>query len=272
MNVPQPEFNHQLLAILQGIEEKSLDSVKFTYTAGMFSDKELELTDTNNPYKLMCYVATYNNSEDILEFLLREVILKQSNMENILFPCAQSIIEQTDRPEMGNILLKVITEYFKTCKDANNFSARCMRGFVQEAAIHENWKFADTMWSMRDKFPIETTHTTAENKHIGKDKEFIPAYVTGSVFHDNVDAMDQAVHLPDCYQEYIDQCLPTWFRMALEGHARKVARYLFPLVKDFILENTEYANCVIKDTFRVGSAELYVQICTMLAERDKKKK
>lgn len=272
MATMQPEFNHQLLAILQGIEEKSLDSVKFTYTAGMFSDKDLELSDTNNPYKLMCYVATYNNSGDILKFLLEEVIFKQSNMENIFFPCAQAVIEQRDRMEMGQVLLDSVTEYFKTCKDAANFSARCMREFVQEAAIHENWKFADTLWGMRDKFPIEIIHVTADNKKVGKDKEFIPAYVTGSVFHDNDVIMEQAVNLPDCHKEYIEQCLPTWFRMALEGHARKVARYLFPLVKDFILENTEYANCVIKDTFRTGSAELYVQICTMLADRDKKKK
>lgn len=272
MSTTQPEFNHQLLSILQGIEEKSLDSVKFTYTAGMFSDKELETSETNNPYKLMCYVATYNNSGDILKFLLEEVILRQNNVENILFPCAQSIIEQADRPEMGQILLDTITEYFKKCKDPNTFSARCMREFVQEAAIHQNWRFADTMWEMRDKFPIETLHTTADNKPIGKDKEFIPAYVTGAVFHDNDEVIHKAVNLPDCYKEYIDQCLPTWFRMALEGHARKVSRYLFPMVKDFILENSEYANCVIKDTYRTGSAELYVQICTIVAEQNRKKK
>jgi len=267
------EFDRQLITVLQGIEAKSLDSVKFTFTAGMFGKEgSSEETGENSPYKAMCYLAAYNNSADILEFLLKEVIFKHPKMDDIFFPCAQAIIEQSDRPEMGALLLDATSEHFKTRKDADTFSARCMREFVQEAAIHENWQFAKHMWGMRELFPIPTQYDEKTKTHTGKDKEFIPAFVTGSVFHDNVDIMDMCVNLPDRWQEYTDQCLPTWFRMSLEGHARNVARYLLPHVKEFILSNSEYAACVVKDSLRTGSVELYVQICTMLSEDESKKK
>jgi hypothetical protein len=268
-----PEIDQNLVTVLQGIEARSLDSVKFTFTAGMFGKEgNNEETGDNSPYKAMCYLAAYNNSKDILEFLLTEVVLKHPKADDVFFPCAQAIIEQADRPEMGKLLLDITTEYFKTHKDADTFSARCMREFIQEASIHENWKFARIMWDMRELFPIPTQYDEKTKTHTGKDKEFIPAFVTGSVFHDAVEIMDMCVNLPDRWQEYTDQCLPTWFRMALEGHARGVSRYLFPHVKEFILSNSEYAACVVKDSLRTGSIDLYVQICTLLSEDAAKKK
>jgi len=268
----QPEFNQNLVTILQGIEAKSLDSVRFTFTAGMFSEKGTDDTGDNNPYKAMVYLATYNNCQDILEFLLKEVILKHPKVDDIFFPCAQAIIEQRDRPDMGLLFLSIVTEYLQTRKDAEIFAARCMREFVQESAIHENWIFANTMWDMRDMFPIVTQYDEKTKTHTGKDKEFLPAYITGAVFHDEVDVADVCVNLPGRWQEYVDQCLPTWFRMALEGHARNVSRYLFPYIQDFILSNGEYAACVVKDTLRTGAIELHVKICGMLAEDAAKKK
>jgi hypothetical protein len=270
---PSVEFDQNLITVLQGIEAGSLDSVKFTFTAGMFGKEgNNEESGDNSPYKAMCYMAAFKRSGDILSFLFKEVIFKHPKVDDVFFPCAQSVIEQSDRPEMGKLLLDLTTEFFKTRKDADTFSARCMREFVQEAAIHENWQFANTMWAMRELFPIPTQYDEKTKTHTGKDKEFIPAYVTGAVFHDNVDIMDRAVNLPDRWQEYTDQCLPTWFRMALEGHAREVARYLLPHVKEFILSNGEYATCVVKDSLRTGSIDLHVQICTMLSEANAKKK
>lgn len=264
-----------LITTLQGIADKSLDSVKFAFTAGMFrreADKQEETstTDENNPYKAMCYMAVHCECPDILKFLLEEVILKDGKSDELLFQCLQAVVEQ-NKPELDKVLIDYLVSTFPSRLDKDTFSARVMREVVQEACIAENWNICNEIWKRRDEFPIAEQHDEKSGTTTGKDKEFLPAFITGAVFHDNVEAAAMAVNLPGRWEEYTEQCLPTWFRMALEGHSRKVARYLLPLVKDFILTNNDYATCVVKDTLRTGSIELYTQICQMLLEKESKK-
>jgi hypothetical protein len=263
------DIDSNLLTVLQGIADKSLDSVKFSFTAGMFGTMTNEdASSENNPYKAMCYMAVHCECPDILKFLLEEVVFKSNRADDLLFQCMQAVVEQNN-PALDKVMLDCTLATLPNRSDKDTFAARVMREVVQEACIHENWNICREIWTRRDEFPITVQYDEKTKMNIGKDKEFVPAFITGAVFHDNLEAIEMAVNLPDRWNEYTEQCLPTWFRMALEGHSRRVARYLLPLVKDYIMTNNDYATCVVKDTLRTGAIELYVQICQMLLEKEK---
>jgi hypothetical protein len=266
------EIDSNAVSVLSAIKDGSVDGVKFCLNSGMFPNATDPDTDTKNSLHCMCGLAATLNREEVLRFLLNEFVFKYEKVEDILFKCAIAIF-RAQSPEMNRVLLKSTLDFFKvTTLDIGSFSSRCMREFSQETALARNNDMLYLLWEHRAEFPIPEQWDEVEKKNIGKDKEFLPAVITGAVFYDDVELMEYGLGLPDKWQEYTNQCVSTWFRMAMEGHSPKVARILFPYVHDIIETNDEYASTVLKDSLRTGCYDLHLEINYVLLEKQKKEK
>ena len=270
--MPTVEIDSNAVSVLAAIKDGSVDGVKFCLNAGMFPNPTDPDSDTKNSMHCMCGLAASLGCSQVLEFLLDEVVYKHEKVEDILFKCAIAIFRARD-VNANAVLLKSTLKFFETTTlDIGAFSSRCMREFSQEAALARNNDMLYLLWEHRDKFPIPEQWDEAEKKNIGKDKEFLPAVVTGSVFYDDVQLMQYGLDLPDKWQEYTNQCISTWFRMAMEGHSPQVAKLLFPHIVPFIESNDEYASTVLKDSLRTGCYELHLSINHAILNKQKANK
>jgi hypothetical protein len=264
------DIDSNAVSVLSAIKDGSVDGIKFCLNAGMFPNVGDPDTDTRNSLHCMCGLAATMDREDVLRFLLDEFVFKHEKVEDILFKCAIAVF-RAQKPTMNRVLLDSTLAFFKvTTLDLGAFSARCMREFSQETALARNNDMLYLLWENRAAFPIPEQWDETEKKNIGKDKEFLPAVVTGAVFYDDVELMEYGLSLPDKWQEYSDQCISTWFRMAMEGHSPKVARILFPHIRSIIETNSEYASTVLKDSMRTGCYDLHLEINLVLLEQQKK--
>lgn len=270
--MPTVELDSNAISVLSAIKDGSVDGVKFCLNSGMFPNATDPDNDTKNSLHCMCGLAANLDKTEILKFLLDEVIYKHEKVEDILFKCAIAIFRARN-VHANRVLLQSTLDFFKvTSLDLGAFSARCMREFSQETALARNNDMLYLLWENREHFPIPEQWDEVEKRNIGKDKEFLPAVVTGAVFYDDVEMMNYGLELPDKWQEYTNQCISTWFRMAMEGHSPKVARLLFPHIQEFIETNDEYAATVLKDSLRTGCYDLHLDINQVILAKQKKEK
>lgn len=258
------EIDSNSVSVLAAVRDGSIDGIKFCFNAGMLPNATDPDSETKNSLHCMCGLASMGTNPEVLAFLLRECVFKHEKVEDIIFKSAEAIVK-ANNPVMNQVLLDCTVEFFGTTKlPLDTFSARCMREYSQDAALAKNWDMLRILWEARDQFPIPMQYDDVEKKNIGKDKELLPALVTGAVFYDNLAMIEYAMNLPDKWEEYTRQCLGTWFRMAMEGHAYSVARYLFPLIKKNIITDSEYAATILKDSLRTGCYELHLDINQIL--------
>ena len=262
-------MDHNTIVVLSAIKDGSVDSLKFCLNSGMFPNSTDVEGDTKNSLHCMCGIAAIYGNDAVLRFILDEVVFKCENVQDVIFKCAIAIF-RANNDRMCDVLLKSTFDFFKvTTLDVASFSARCMREFSQEAALVQNKHMLYSIWDNRDKFPIEERVLASDGMRVGKDREFLPSIITAAVFYDDVELIRYGLTLPNRWQEYVDQCITTWFRMSMEGHSVKVARILFPYIKRFIETNEEYASIVLKDSMRTGCYDLHLEISQLILSLQK---
>jgi hypothetical protein len=262
--MPTLEIDSNAVSVLHAIKDGSIDSLKFCFNSGMFPNATDPDSDTKNSLHCMCGLAAENKDPEVLKFLLESCIFKHEKVEDILFKCVTAIVREKNLVS-NQVLIDCTLNFFKTTElPLDTFAARCMREYSQEAALVQNWDMLRKLWTCRSSFPIPEQYDENEKKNIGKDKEFLPAVITGAVFFDNLPMAEYALNLPDRWQEYSNQCMGTWFRMAMEAHSPSVANYLLPYVVEQIKTDAEYAATVLKDSLRTGCYDVHLRINQIL--------